>query len=41
MSVFRRWGRQKQSEWAVGQINKRADDLYAIDLELMEWILAP
>lgn len=25
---------------ALGQINKRADDLYAIDLELMEWILA-
>jgi hypothetical protein len=36
--LIRKWGREKQSDWTINRIDKLADDLHAIDTELMEWI---
>jgi hypothetical protein len=36
--LIRKWGREKQADWTIERIDKLADDLHAIDIELMEWI---
>ena len=36
--LFKRRGRERRSAWTVDQMNDPADELQAIDTELMGWI---
>jgi hypothetical protein len=36
--LFRKWGREKRSEWTLDQMHGLADELHAVDLELVGWI---